>query len=711
MKKHVRSGEMMRYSKNSQSVILLLFGSKGLRVCSVIVAFFLLQSMSVVNVAAYTTLIASLLFAANEKLWLSIPQLKSTQLTQIALFSALYTVVALLWNTGLKYIGPLGTILLTDYTFETYPVLFNNIQSGNFIGNDIGRATLMLIIGYITIPLFGSVATENGLPLIGYQLPLFGGLCLFIYSLLGYKSGMIYKWHHSGSLDNSGSSTIGARQSPWKSKIYVLGLLGSSVILFSLKLLEYLISTPSIYNNINSLAFIPTFYQFIQLLFISLFGIFLNHHFDTVIEQQLGFLIFSKASLTASFILCILIGLFYGFSTLFTPFIIGSFILIITGMENNINNTIHILFSKSGGAGGYMDQVGGIIGSMPMVGAIGGTGLTSAGAANIMKDIVKQIIEKPTSRRIFTFLVVNLMFMFVEMAYGIWTNSLGLITDACHMLFDATALFIALVAEVISQWKPTESFSYGYGRVQILSGFVNGIFLIFIAITILMESIERLMEPPEINTDKLLLVSVLGFLVNMVGVFSFHGDHGHSHGGGGGGHSHGHHGHSHGGSAHDEPNQPKKRSVNIDGVFLHLLADTLGSVGVIVSSLIIQIWGYTLADPICSLCISILIFLSVIPLITNTAKTLLQCTPEPIHENINQIIGQITNITGVIGYTDFHFWSHSEEIVVGTIKVIADPAASEKKLRKSIAAVLKENKVTSPTIEIIKNKQSLTEST
>jgi len=360
------------------------------------------------------------------------------------------------------------------------------------------------------------------------------------------------------------------------------------------------------------------------------------------------------------------------------------------------------------------------------------------------------------------------MFMFVEMMYGIWTNSLGLITDACHMLFDCTALFIALYAEVISQWEANHVFSYGYGRVQVLSGFVNGIFLVFIAFFVMMESLERFMEPPEIKTDRLLLVSTLGFLVNIVGVVSFH-DHG-----GHGGHSHGEeqveekhqehshdqglqnhhehdhhehehdhhhdhhehdHGHGHGehkekkekkakahdhdhGHSHGEEKKEKKgkpvehhghshghshgRSENLEGVFLHLLADTLGSVGVIISSFIIQMWGWTLADPICSLCIAVLIFLSTIPLIKQSSKTLLQCTPTYFEEPLKDLLYKLSKIEGVLGYRDPHFWGHAHEVLVGTIHIQIDEQANEQRILQLVTNMFKEEGVNYLTIEIEK---------
>merc|ERR1719427_708064 len=120
---------------------------------------------------------------------------------------------------------------------------------------------------------------------------------------------------------------------------------------------------------------------------------------------------------------------------------------------------------------------------------------------------------------------------------------------------------MGLAAAMMSKWKPSRVFSYGYDRVEILSGFVNGLFLVVIAFFVFSEAISRLVDPPEVNTDRLMTVSVAGLLVNLFGIFVFRGtSHGHSHGGvacssGGSGGSHGHstsaHGHSHsGGSSH-----------------------------------------------------------------------------------------------------------------------------------------------------------------
>ncbi|TFY83307.1 hypothetical protein EWM64_g705 [Hericium alpestre] len=326
------------------------------------------------------------------------------------------------------------------------------------------------------------------------------------------------------------------------------------------------------------------------------------------------------------------------------------------------------------------------------------------------------------SRRIFYFLVLNLAFMLVQMLYGIWTNSLGLISDAIHMGFDCLAIGVGLFASVMAMWPPNERFTYGYGRMETLSGFANGLFLILISIFIVFEAIQRLNEheavgititdmdtdtgmdtgastninihtgittktgstlmniqsimparmtiatitimtatttihihilivaamikcsgvnvpsdehvsgkrhvnhtPPSLQLDSQPLNharTLAGDLADSMlptspitpsyrfGVDEHFATHHHHHTPNLHDHSHTH-SHSHEGHSH-----------NMRGVFLHVMADTLGSVGVIISTLLIQFYGWTGFDPIASLLIALLIAASVVPLVLDTGRVL-----------------------------------------------------------------------------------------
>lgn len=349
---------------------------------------------------------------------------------------------------------------------------------------------------------------------------------------------------------------------------------------------------------------------------------------------------------------------------------------------------------------------------------------TSPSMPRFIKDSLKQILDEYDSRQIFYFLCLNLAFTFVEIFYGVWTNSLGLLSDGFHMLFDCSALVMGLIAALMTRWKATRIFSYGYGRVEILSGFINGLFLMVISFFVFIEAVGRIFDPPDINTDMLTPVSVGGLLVNLVGICAF--SHAHSHGasrGGGGGcsshdhghshhghgHSHGHgHGHSHGdhGHAHNHGHSHGSggggMNANMRGVFLHVLADTLGSVGVILSTILIRQFGWLIADPLCSLFISVLIFGSVLPLLKDACQVILLRIPPEIEKGINGALEKISNIDGLISYRDPHFWRHSASIVAGTIHVQVMSDVVEQRIIQQVTSVLKDVGVNNLTVQVEK---------
>uniref|UniRef100_A0A8C5GDW8 Zinc transporter n=1 Tax=Gouania willdenowi TaxID=441366 RepID=A0A8C5GDW8_GOUWI len=326
---------------------------------------------------------------------------------------------------------------------------------------------------------------------------------------------------------------------------------------------------------------------------------------------------------------------------------------------------------------------------------------TSQSLPRFIKDSLKQILEEYDSRQIFYFLCLNLAFTFVELFYGVWTNSLGLISDGFHMLFDCSALVLGLFAALMTRWKATRIFSYGYGRVEILSGFINGLFLMVIAFFVFMESITRLLDPPNINTDMLTPVSVGGLLVNLVGICAF--SHAHSHGAKSchahGSHAHG--SHAHGGHGHSH-SSGSGMNANMRGVFLHVLADTLGSVGVIISTILIRQFGWLIADPICSLFISSLIFLSVIPLIKDACEVLLLRTPPEHEKELNAALEKIEKMDGVLSYRDAHFWRHSANTIAGTIHLQVMSDVVEQRIIQQVTPVLKDAGVNNLSVQVEK---------
>ncbi|KAF1781397.1 Cation efflux protein transmembrane domain [Phytophthora cactorum] len=250
---------------------------------------------------------------------------------------------------------------------------------------------------------------------------------------------------------------------------------------------------------------------------------------------------------------------------------------------------------------------------------------------------------KRASRQMLIFLSINVAFMFVELAVGLYTNSLGLMGDAGHMLFDNGALVIGLVASYIGQLPPDAKFTYGYGRVEVLSGFLNSLLLLVVSFHLITEAASRFMDPPEVTTDHLLLTDSGGC-------------------GSGHGHSHGisHH-QAHGEDASEDGHHGGNS--NMYGVYLHVLADTLGSVGVIISSILIHLYEWHVADSASSALISLLILGSTLPLLRDTARQLLQGAPQELESSVNAALQEVqASVPGVERIAQWNIWHHAGDM-------------------------------------------------
>ena len=176
------------------------------------------------------------------------------------------------------------------------------------------------------------------------------------------------------------------------------------------------------------------------------------------------------------------------------------------------------------------------------------------GTLSSRHPLLRKILHKQDSSKIFTFLCLNLGFMCVQMGYGIYTNSLGLVSDSIHMMVDCAAIVFGLAASVLASESEmvaemyhchnnghshghTKSYTHAHAhndthsqkkppgkwsKLEDLAGFANGVFLVFVCLSILTEALGRLMWPEEVvEVEQLLIVSIIGLAVNLVGVFSF----------------------------------------------------------------------------------------------------------------------------------------------------------------------------------------------
>eukprot|EP01120_Amphizonella_sp_Union-15-10_P013379 TRINITY_DN6196_c0_g1_i2.p1 TRINITY_DN6196_c0_g1~~TRINITY_DN6196_c0_g1_i2.p1 ORF type:complete len:689 (-),score=110.12 TRINITY_DN6196_c0_g1_i2:52-2118(-) len=635
-------------------------------------------------------------------------------LIQISMYSLLLIFNMGFWCAGLTYFGPLRTVLVGDYSDHVF-IIFMTCLTGRSSTNSTRVKGLGLIfLAYFILYFFGGNPSEevhenkeDGTAIIVSPEISFwiftlsertvGAICLFISVIIGFIRTKVAK-------KSFGLFFARSRDK----QLFAIGVFVSFLMLSPIALFETLWSV-----EVRNVYFWTTT---ITIVLAVLFLVVLDYYIEWAGRSYLKKTTLTRMSLSIGFVVALVVDVLWSWGQFhFSTFLIYACMFLAYGMLFTVRDS------------GLETSNDSILPTTSKPLNYGSISTDNLFALSSLKGVVAQILSDKNSRKIFGYLAINLTFMFVELLYGFWTNSLGLISDAFHMLFDCTALAIGLYASVVSKLDPNRSFTYGYGRVEVLSGFLNGIFLCFIAFTIFLKSVERLFDPPHINTDRLLLVSVLGLLVNLIGIFAFHGSHGHSHGGDS---SHGHakkdhahsekkksddhknhshsHSHSHGhGHNHEKKKKKQKHddeghSENLYGIFLHIVADTLGSVGVIISSLLIDHFGWIRSDPLCSLILSIIIFLSIRPLLSSTAKVLLQRTPERLEKTFPKIYSQICSVPGVLGCKDVHFWANTSSYVVGSIHVTVEPSANEQRIRKQIHGLLKDNKVKHITVQINK---------
>ncbi|CAF1119640.1 unnamed protein product [Rotaria sp. Silwood1] len=742
-------------------IIILLIIIKLFKTFGLFITYDLLKSYHLVLILFLTTLFASICLLFIQKPFSSSSSSfrpNKTLIYRLIKYTICLTIIRLLWLFGLTLCGPLRTILLFEHSDIVIITCFQIIFSSSFNGQQ-GQTSRIRGVVFFILAVLAIFAFDNDdsrqnidhpeghlhhrfIAHIFYQLTSLigvadhkGGVILLLIAL--FFRCAINSWSKKLILDVGGQK-----------KFYAITTCLSTICLIPMSFIILLVNnlfpdsidsirstfqttvstsiTSSLYDNISSLIipiFLITIFLFILDFYVEQLAII---KLDRIRTFRYGTLTMIFSALIVSFIWVKTVritsnNIWFGRIIQVEEHELSGgviFAVVMFGFATDL--LISPIKQRSGAFIGYNQE------GVPLFNL---TQQRSQSLLLILKSSLRDILAESDSRKIFYFLCINLMFTFVELLYGAWTNSLGLISDGFHMLFDCTALVVGLYAALMTRWKPTRVFSYGYGRVELLSGFVNGLFLVVVAFFVFYEAIGRIFEPPEINTNRLLFVSVAGFAVNMIGIFSFSHAHAHAHGGGSCSmsqpapikeqHNHGHshdghdHSHSHGSSGHDHGHShasTEKSShhghshaltdnANMRGVFLHVLADTLGSVGVIISSLLIQYFGWNISDPICSLFISIMIFLSVIPLLKESAMTLLLQTPSNIQY---EILDRILKLDRVQSYSDEHFWNLSSSVTVGTIHIQIANDADEQRITAQVQTILKEAQMQNVAIQVEK---------
>lgn len=219
--------------------------------------------------------------------------------------------------------------------------------------------------------------------------------------------------------------------------------------------------------------------------------------------------------------------------------------------------------------------------------------------------------------------------MLVEAVGGYLSGSLALLADAGHMLTDVGAIALSLLTAWIAQRPADQSKTYGYLRWEILAALINGAALIGIAVWVVIEAIGRMGSRPEINGGLFLAIAALGLVINLVGLSLLHGAH-------------------HG-------------NLNTRGVYLHIMSDLLGSIAALGAALVVTLTGWTLADPIISIALSLLILAGAWRLIRESTDILLEAVPA--HVSMAEVQRRILAVEGVDTVHDLHVWTVTSGMV------------------------------------------------
>jgi cobalt-zinc-cadmium efflux system protein len=254
-------------------------------------------------------------------------------------------------------------------------------------------------------------------------------------------------------------------------------------------------------------------------------------------------------------------------------------------------------------------------------------------------------------------LVITALFMVVELLAGLWSGSLALVADAGHMLTDVGAIGLSLFTAMLARRPADPRRTYGYLRWEILAALVNGAALFGLAAWVVVEALGRIANPQPIKTGVFLVVAAIGLVVNLASLRVLHG--------------------------------LRHGSLNVRGAYLHVLGDALGSVGALAAALLIRFTGWTVADPIASILLSVLILVGAWRLLRESTDVLLEAVPA--HLSLEEVRRRMLGVGGVRAVHDLHVWTVTSGVVAmsghAVVPELADHPAALAGLRDTLAGL------------------------
>lgn len=222
-------------------------------------------------------------------------------------------------------------------------------------------------------------------------------------------------------------------------------------------------------------------------------------------------------------------------------------------------------------------------------------------------------------------IVLNLAFVVIEFAAGFWFDSLALLSDAGHNLSDVVSLVLALLAFRLAKVKANERYTYGYKKSTILVSLLNAVILLVAVGAIVIESIHKLSNPAVVPGGAIVWVAGVGVLINAFTAFLFMKD--------------------------------KEKDLNVKGAYLHMAADALVSVGVLVAGIVISRTGWYIIDPIIGLIVAVVILISTWNLLHDSLRLTLDGVPTSIDSQ--KVVEAIRALPGVDDVHHIHIWAIS----------------------------------------------------
>lgn len=249
-------------------------------------------------------------------------------------------------------------------------------------------------------------------------------------------------------------------------------------------------------------------------------------------------------------------------------------------------------------------------------------------------------IQKKSKKTLYVTLFLTLFFALMELFGGLFSNSLSLVGDSFHMFSDVLALGASMVAIYFEAKKPTEKFTYGFLRLEVVVAFLNGIVLMLISVGMIYESVIRFFNPKEIDFGSMFFISLVGLIFNIVITWILF------------------------------SSTKKENNINIKSAMLHFLGDLLNSVGVIISSIIIYFTDFVYIDIIMSVVISVIIFTGGYKISKEAFFILMEAVPSEI--DLNTLRNELLNIDGIKNIHELHVWKNDNEEISFTAHILLD---------------------------------------